>query len=94
MNVNCLRINIKDNVVTLIKNVASGDALLGVNVPEGIFSLNDIQLGHKVAIETIRSGDQVIKYGEVIGYAFLNIMSGEHVHVHNIASGRGRGDLE
>ncbi|MDD2296594.1 MAG: UxaA family hydrolase [Sphaerochaetaceae bacterium] len=94
MNVNCIRININDNVVTLIKNIVVGDKLLGANVPGGIISLNDLQLGHKIAIQTIKTGEKVIKYGEIIGYASIDIIAGEHVHTHNVLSGRGRGDLE
>ena len=94
MSINCIRINIKDNVATLIKNIASGDELLGIKVPRGIISPHDVQLGHKVAIETIRTGGKALKYGEVIGYATIDILPGEHVHVQNIVSGRGRGDLE
>ncbi len=94
LNVNCIRINANDNVATLIKNIVVGDELFGVNIPEGIISLDDVQLGHKVAIQTIRTGEKVIKYGEIIGYVSFDILPGQHVHIHNVVSGRGRGDLE
>ncbi len=35
----------------------------------------------------------MLKYGQVIGRATADIAVGEHVHVHNIESTRGRGDL-
>ncbi len=38
-------------------------------------------------------GDGVIKYGEIIGRATCDIDVGDHVHVHNVESQRGRGDL-
>jgi hypothetical protein len=34
-----------------------------------------------------------VKYGSTIGTATDDIQPGEHVHTHNVASGRGRGDL-
>ena len=51
-------------------------------------------MGHKIAIGDIGEGDRIIKYGETIGYASRMIEPGEHVHVHNMVGGRGRGDLE
>jgi altronate dehydratase small subunit len=41
----------------------------------------------------IGKGDDVVKYGEIIGRATADIAKGEHVHVHNIESLRGRGDI-
>ncbi len=38
-------------------------------------------------------GEEVRKYGEVIGLANAPISPGDHVHVHNVESQRGRGDL-
>ncbi|MFN3699871.1 MAG: UxaA family hydrolase, partial [Dictyoglomus sp.] len=50
--------------------------------------LDDIPLGHKVALKDLNKGDVVIKYGEIIGEATRDIKRGEHVHVHNIKSRR------
>ena len=52
-----------------------------------------IPFGHKLALQPIARGQPVVKYGEVIGLATANIAPGEHVHVHNVESQRGRGDL-
>jgi len=49
--------------------------------------------GHKIALRTIRAGEAVIKYGSAIGLATEEIPAGAHVHTHNLASTRGRGDL-
>jgi hypothetical protein len=35
----------------------------------------------------------VVKYGQRIGVAGADIAAGAHVHVHNVVSERGRGDL-
>lgn len=92
--INCLRVNIKDNVVTLIKEITVDEELIGKNVPSGLRSCSSLKLGHKIAIGDIGEGDRIIKYGETIGYASRMIEPGEHVHVHNMVGGRGRGDLE
>jgi len=41
----------------------------------------------------IRAGEAVVKYGSPIGTASADIAAGAHVHTHNVASARGRGDL-
>lgn len=52
-----------------------------------------IPYGHKIAVQPIAAGEDVIKYGEVIGRATRAIDAGQHVHVHNMESCRGRGDV-
>jgi altronate dehydratase small subunit len=54
---------------------------------------NPIEFGHKFAVKPIQEGEDILKYGEVIGVAVRDIASGEHVHVHNLEGKRGRGDL-
>jgi galactarate dehydratase len=41
--------------------------------------------GHKVAIKAIQAGQEVKKYGQVIGVATQDIAPGSHVHLHNLA---------
>ena len=41
-------------------------------------------MGHKIAIRDIKSGDNVIRYGNPIGHAIQNITQGEYVHNHNV----------
>ena len=50
-----------------------------------------IALCHKFALQAIAQGEQVVKYGEVIGLATRNIAAGEHVHTHNLVSARAPG---
>ncbi|MDP1993088.1 MAG: SAF domain-containing protein [Syntrophales bacterium] len=42
----------------------------------------------------MKKGDLIVKYGEPIGIATQDIRIGQHVHVHNLESARGRGDKE
>lgn len=52
-----------------------------------------IPFGHKLALGKIEKRKAVIKYGEEIGRAIEDIDAGQHVHIHNVESLRGRGDL-
>lgn len=45
-----------------------------------------IYMGHKVALQPIRKGDAIIKYGQVIGFASEDITPGSHVHTHNVGA--------
>ena len=49
-----------------------------------IHSLNEISLGHKIAMVNFNEGDTILKYGHDIGKAVKSIKKGEHVHVHNV----------
>lgn len=84
-----------DNVATLF-DTAKAETLVTVLDKKGGSSevkvLNDIPFGHKIALSPIKKGEQVTKYGEEIGIATRDIAVGEHVHIHNIDSIRGRGD--
>ena len=53
----------------------------------------EIPYGHKIALADIPAGSTVLKYGLSIGNATQEIRRGDHVHIHNVESNRGRGDL-
>jgi altronate hydrolase len=80
-----LRLSPKDNVAVCIDNVKKGDTIV-VDASLSIVALDDIHIGHKVAIYPIGKGDAVIKYGETIGLAREPIEAGSHVHTHNLSS--------
>jgi altronate dehydratase len=86
-----LVISDRDNVATALEPLAAGRRLeLGVLV---VTLLEDVPSGHKVALRAIAAGQPVVKYGSSIGLASADIAAGAHVHTHNLASSRGRGDL-
>ena len=49
-----------------------------------IQSIDEIQLGHKIAMVNLNEGDTILKYGHDIGKVVKSIKKGEHVHVHNV----------
>lgn len=92
-----LKVNDKDNVATIFANdVKSGDVVEVRDKKGNVVNfkvLNDIPYGHKLAVKEIKVGEAIIKYGEELGVATKDIHLGEYVHVHNLDSMRGRGDL-
>ena len=51
-------------------------------------ALQDIPLGHKIALSDHNVEDGVIKYGHDIGRVVAPIKKGEHVHIHNLKTRR------
>jgi len=85
----------EDNVGTAVGEPIRAGDLVGAEGRVSGLSVTaraDIPYGHKVALRPIARGEAVIKYGLVIGTATQDIQPGDHVHVHNVESNRGRGD--
>ena len=53
-----------------------------------IKALQDIPLGHKIALKGHKRDDSVIKYNNDIGRVVVEIKAGEHVHIHNLKTKR------
>jgi altronate dehydratase small subunit len=96
MKIDAIQLKEKDNVATALRDLAAGEeAVVGIQEETVKVTLSDaIPYGHKFAVRNIRKGQDVFKYGEVIGRATAAIRAGAHAHVQNIESLRGRGDLE
>ena len=86
-----LVISARDNVATALEALESGE-VIDAGAGSRLSLVERIPRGHKVALTDIRAGAPVIKYGSPIGFASAFIAAGSHVHVHNVASARGRGD--
>ena len=86
-----LVISERDNVATALDALDAGRELqLGART---LLVAEAIPRGHKIALCAIPAGGAVVKYGSPIGHASADIAVGTHVHTHNVASARGRGDL-
>jgi altronate hydrolase len=84
-------ISARDNVATALESLDAGRAIpVG---PATVIAIEPIPRGHKIALRDIAAGDPIVKYGSPIGTASTAIAAGAHVHTHNVASARGRGDL-
>ena len=84
-----IQLDSSDNVVTAIKDLEAGFRV-ETAAGSGVELSGPIQNGHKLALNDIRRGEHVRKYGKVIGEATADIKAGEHVHVHNVMSLRGK----
>ncbi len=88
-------INKLDNVATALVDLKAGD-FLEEKFKEKLKKIElkqDVPFGHKISLTRIEAGNPIIKYGEVIGTADKLIKEGDYVHIHNVSSNRGRGDL-
>jgi (2R)-sulfolactate sulfo-lyase subunit alpha len=78
--------------VIVIEGVKAGTELTGWIMREDrtvtVKVLNDIPIGHKVALANLAVGKGVIKYGVDIGKVVAAVKKGEHVHVHNLKTRR------
>lgn len=85
-----LRVHPRDNVALALGPLPRGKMVSAAGV--SVRLRDPIPYGHKFALVPIPAGGRIIKYGYPIGRATRPIAPGEHVHVHNVESGRGHGD--
>lgn len=95
MAIDAIVLHPTDNVATAVQKLTAGQQAtirLGRELHQ-LMLAEDIPYGHKFAARAIQKGENILKYGEVIGRATDDIPAGCHAHVQNIESLRGRGDL-
>jgi altronate dehydratase small subunit len=92
-----LKVNDLDNVATIFATETRDGDIVEIRDKKGnaetVTVHGDVPYGHKIATCDIHTGAPIVKYGEAIGAATKEIVKGEYVHVHNLDSMRGRGDL-
>ncbi len=75
-------LNPRDNVAIARVPLAPGqEAIAGARK---IAARAAIPAGHKVALTEIAAGENVYRYGHVIGVAVAAIQAGDYVHTHNL----------
>lgn len=85
-----VRLHPNDNVLVAVKTL---EASVELTLKETSLKLaQEIPAGHKFACQAIRSGEPILKFGQIIGFATQNIDPGAWVHVHNVS--RGEVDLD
>lgn len=72
------KINDKDNVAVALEELKKGEII------DNIELLDDIPFGHKVLLNDLKSGENIIKYGNPIGHLTIDCKKGEHIHEHNL----------
>ena len=72
------KINDKDNVAVALEELKKGEII------DNIKLLDDIPFGHKVLLNDLKNGENIIKYGNPIGHLTIDCRKGEHIHEHNL----------
>ena len=72
-----VKIKDQDNVV-----VAVQDLKAGTKVMEGLTVNQNIPQAHKIAVQDIPAGGEIIRYGVVLGYAIHDIKKGDWINEH------------
>ncbi len=84
-----LLLNPQDNVA-----VALGNLDVGTDTAEGVRTIKRVPKGHKFAVRTIVAGETIVKFGQIIGRAKVEIPAGDWVHEHNAGIGEDHGAFE
>lgn len=87
---NAMIVEPQDNVVVAIEPITKGDTVTYTCQGETktLTAVEDITIYHKLAARDITKGEPIVKYGEHIGLAAVDIKAGEHVHCHNLEEHR------
>jgi altronate dehydratase small subunit len=95
MQIDAIMIKEQDNVATALRDIQPNEEItVGVGDEAKPFVVQEfISYGHKFSVKDIVLGENILKYGEIIGRATKEIRAGTRAHIHNIESLRGRGDL-
>lgn len=72
------KINDKDNVAVALEKLKKGEII------DNIKLLDDIPFGHKVLLNDLKNGENIIKYGNSIGHLTIDCKKGKHIHEHNL----------
>jgi (2R)-sulfolactate sulfo-lyase subunit alpha len=81
-----------DHVGVATSDIEDGESVVGVFMDDDstiqVDARGSIPLGHKIAIEQIAPGSEVLEYGIRIGRAPEGLAVDDYVHTHNIKSAR------
>lgn len=72
-----IKVNEKDNVAIVVND---NGLPKGTLFNDGLMLIEDVPQGHKVALVDIAQDEEIIRYGEVIGYATKNIKQGSWIN--------------
>lgn len=79
-----IKIHANDNVAVTLIDRQAGETITLDSLQ--ITLKQDVGRGHKISLQPIEQGQNILKYGAPIGHATTSISVGEHVHTHNTAT--------
>ncbi|WP_371373099.1 galactarate dehydratase [Sporomusa aerivorans] len=71
-----IKVNAEDNVAIIVN---AGGLPAGTVFPCGLTLIEHVPQGHKVALKDLAQNEEIIRYGEVIGYAIQSIPKGSWI---------------
>ncbi|MCY6369971.1 UxaA family hydrolase [Clostridium ganghwense] len=81
-----------DNVATALENIDLNEVVQIISEKNDklgeIQAIESIPFGNKIALYDIKEGENISKYGHIIGKSIKAISKGRLVHVHNVKSNR------
>lgn len=70
-----VKVNKNDNVAVAINEIKKG-----TEITEGLIANNDIPRAHKIALEDIKKGEKIVRYGVNLGFAVCDIKKGDWIN--------------
>lgn len=87
MKDNIIIIHPQDNVAVALRDLTEGEKAAVKGIDEFLV-MEKIPASHKIALQGISTGEEIIKYGETVAVSTRDIKKGEWVHTHNLESQR------
>jgi altronate dehydratase len=88
-----IQLDAADNVAVVVREIPVGRSIIAADGSQiGVHEI--ISPGHKFAIRRIQTGENVLRYGQVIGQAIQTIEPGAWVHTHNLRVRESKRDFE
>ncbi len=84
MTAAAIRLSPSDNVAVACRNLVPGETIAVEGTTLAI--TEKVDLGHKIAVLSLKTRDKIIKYGMPIGSATADVPAGGWVHMHNMQS--------
>ena len=79
-----------DDVGVAAMDIKAGEEVQAVTLDGApvatVKAVEDVPLGHKIAMRNVPQDHHIQEYGRPIGYSSMPIVFGAHVHIHNIKS--------
>lgn len=83
MKPNIIIVDPKDNVAIALMDIPKGETAAMMDGRSFVAKTN-IPFSHKMLLVDLPEGENIIKYGEVIGRTSSPLVQGEWIHSHNL----------
>ena len=77
-----IRIHPSDDVAVALRDIAKNTEVEAAG--KCLTALDDIPMGHKIALRDLRAGENLRKYGSPIGHVTQDVPAGSWLHSHNV----------